>query len=359
MQIKKIEHNRPSTDWKESQAADLVIESGWLAQGKKTTEFENNFCNYLGIKNKCAVAVSNGTSALYISLLVLNLPKKSEIIIPSYTCSALLNAIYLADLTPIVADVNLIDFNLDISSVQEKVSSSTSAIIIPHTFGFPAKIEFFLSLKNKGVYLIEDCATAIGSKISNKPVGTLCDIAIYSFYASKFITTGNGGMIVSENEALIKSAFEYREFDGNNKYKKKFNFQMTDIQSSIGIEQLKKINLFLERRNVFAEQYKTLCFEKGWDFQHPQSLNILPNNYRFVLKLESSEVSELQVYLNNKNISAIIPIEKFELLHNYLKLQPNAYPNAELISSTTLSIPMYPALTDQEFSHVLKTLKKY
>jgi len=359
MQINKITHNKPWLEVEESNAVSSNVYSGWIAQGKKTKEFEDNICDYLNLNRNHAVAVSNGTSALYISLLVLNLPKYSEVIIPSYVCSAVLNAIYMANLTPVLVDVNPIDFNLDINIVESKICQATNAIIIPHMYGTPVYIESFLKFKTKGIFIIEDCATAIGAKVKDNYVGTLGDVAIFSFYASKFLTTGNGGMVVSQNIDLINKVRDYREFDGVDNYQKRFNFQITDIQSALGIEQLKKIESFLERRKYFAQQYSDLCNKKGWDHQRPLQGDIHPNNYRFVVKLRKREILDLKKYLLKENIDSIIPIEKFELLHNYLKLDNNEFLTSELLSETTLSIPIYPALLDIEFNYIIETLNKY
>lgn len=202
MQINKIPHNKPWLGVDESNAVSSTVNSGWIAQGEKTKELENNVCDYISISRNHAVAVTNGTTALFLCLQVLNLPKFSEVIIPSYVCSAVLNAIYLADLTPILVDVNPIDFNLDINIVESKISKTTKAIIIPHMYGTPVNIEPFLKFKTKEIFIIEDCATAIGAKIKDNYVGIMGDLAIFSFYASKFLTTGNGGMVVSKKSKI-------------------------------------------------------------------------------------------------------------------------------------------------------------
>jgi perosamine synthetase len=359
MQISNIAHNKPFLGLEEANIASSVIESGWLAQGIKTKEFENAICAYLNIASNHAVAVSNGTSALYISLQILNLPKNSEVIIPTYVCSSLLNAIYMADLIPVVVDVNPIDFNIDINIVDAKITSKTRVIIIPHTYGVPLDIKAFSKYKLNGIFIIEDCATAIGAKIGDYYAGTFGDIAIFSFYASKFLTCGNGGMVVSNNIELINKARDYREFDGVDTYHKRFNFKITDIQAAIGIEQLKKIDGFLIRRKNFAKQYSDVCKIKGWDYQTTLGVELLANNYRFVLKLEKKERENLKQYLNKNKVCSIVPTENFELLHNYLKLDKCDYQVAETLAESTLSIPIYPALKDIEFNYIIRLLKKY
>ena len=301
--MNNIAHNKPNLGHEEANAASDVIQSGWVSQGVKTIEFENCICNYLGFNKNSAVAVSNGTAALYLSLHVLNLPELSEVIIPSYVCSSLLNAIYMANLTPIIVDVNPIDFNIDLSNIESKITDNTKVIIIPHIYGMPVDVSKLAQLKQKGIFIIEDCATAIGSKIGDQFVGTFGDISIFSFYASKFLTCGNGGMIVSKNSNIIKKIRDYIDFDGVKSYHKRFNFKISDIQSSIGIEQLKKIDAFIYRRGKFADEYKNICKFKGWDFQTSLSPKNKSNNYRFVIKIYENERDNLKQYLTTSQLS--------------------------------------------------------
>lgn len=357
--MKKIQHNKPSLDVEESSAISTVISSGWVAQGQKVVEFENDFCDLLNVDYGHSVAVSSGTAALYISLKIFDFPKHSEVIIPSYVCSALLNAIYMANLVPILVDVNPTDFNVNYRDVIVSLSEKTKAVIIPHMYGVPADIRLFQDLKRQGIIIIEDCATAIGSYISDKHVGTFGDISIFSLYASKFITCGNGGVIVSTDEELVIKARDYREFDCTDTYKPRFNFQLTDIQAVMGSIQLSKVDSFLERRNDFFDIYSGLCVEKGFEFHQPLQKDLTQNNYRFILKLESNKRSKLQQYLTKSNIGTIIPIEKYELLHNYLNLSDVSFEHSEKIAETTLSLPIYPTLTDIEFSYILEKVKRF
>lgn len=354
-----IPHNKPSLGIEEIQAVTDVISASWIAQGEKTIEFENSVSSFLGFSKDNSAAVSNGTTAIYLVLKALNLEKKSEVILPSYVCSALLNAIYMANLIPILVDVNEVDFNISFEAVEENISANTKVIILPHAYGMPANISEFIKLRDSGIFILEDCATAIGSKINNQYVGTWGDATIFSFYASKFITCGTGGMIVSKNEKLIASIKAYLSFDGVTCYKPRFNFQFSDLQATMGIAQLSKISFFLKRRENFAKQYRTLSDKKGWEYQRPVAEGVSPNYYRFVLKLPHKEIVFLKDYLRAKGIKTIVPIENFELLHNYLKLDENRFPISEKLSNETLSLPIYPKLTDSEFEYIIEKIKEF
>jgi len=351
-----IPHNKPCLDEKEAEAIKEVIESGWIVQGEKVKQFEDATCKYVGLKPGFAVAFSNGTSAIFLALKILGINSPSdEVIIPSYLCSAVLNAIFLCGAKPVIVDVDNIDFNISYTEIKRKINKNTKAIIIPHTFGVPADVP---SVKELGIPIIEDCAQALGSKINDTHVGLFGDIGIFSFYASKVITTGNGGMLFSRKSEYIERAMDYREFDGREEYYPSFNFQMTDIQAAMGIIQLNKLNEFLENRKKIAKKYLETCQERNWNYQKPKNKRFLQNWYRFVLKADHSLIFKLQDTLSNSGIQCIIPIEDWELLSNYLKLDPIGFKNSETIAKSTLSLPIFPDLIKHEnFDKIIELLK--
>lgn len=336
-----IQHNKPMIGEKEKNAVSEVIDSGWVACGEKVKKFENNMCEYLGLENGHATAVNSGTSALYLALKALNVKQSDEVIIPSYVCTALLNAVNMIGATPIICDVDSYDFNISFNLIKNVMSSRIKAIIVPHMYGIPADI---YKIKTLGIPIIEDCAQALGSKINNEHVGIIGDIAIFSFYATKVITTGYGGMIVSKNIEYINVIKDYIDFDCRENYYPRFNFKMSDINAAMGIVQLNKIDTFLQHRKQIAEKYEEVCKTKGWTYLKSQSNSFTINNFRFIIKGKKEFISNLKEYLEQNGINTIIPIEKWELLHNYLKLDKGNYPNSEIISQTTLSLPIYPQL---------------
>ncbi len=359
-----IFHNKPTLGHEEIKAVKDVIKSGWLVQGKKTEEFENELCRYIGLQEGDGVALSSGAAALYVALKVLGVKRNDEVIVPTYVCTSLLNAVYLAQAKPVVVDVNENDFNISLPKIKEKINKKTKAIIAPHMFGVPADI---ISMKKElDVPIIEDCATAIGSKIGEKYAGIFADISIFSFYASKMIATGQGGMFVSKNQDYIRKARDFIDFDlgkgkerGKRTFYPRFNFEITDIQSALGIVQFKKIGKFLRKRSQIAKDYEEICKIKGWDFQKPSKDNFYPNNYRFVIKSDEKTVGNLHRYLKARGIETIIPIENWELLHRFLGQNPQDFPVSEKITKTTLSLPIYPSLSDKEIRKIKSALMAY
>ena len=341
MESDHIPHNRPTLGEEEIAAVEEVIRSGWIAQGDKVRVFENHLCDYLGLPENQGVALSSGSAALFVALKILDIPLQSEVIIPTYVCSALLNAVFLAGLQPVLADVEETDFNLTVEAAANKITDKTGAIIVPHMFGCPADIS---GLTGLGPPVIEDCATALGSTVGGRAVGTFGEAAVFSFYASKVIATGQGGMLVSKNGPLAERARDYREFDGCEIYYPRFNFHLSDLQATVGIAQLNKLPDFLKARNTIAGEYERIGHEKGWSFQRARSNDYSPNRYRFVIRAENRIIETIRNKLAARNIDTIVPIERRELLHNYLKEDARLFPVAERLSRTTLSLPIYPEI---------------
>lgn len=351
--MKIILHNKPSINQKEVQAVSRVLKSGWLAQGSQVAAFENELCGYLGFKPGFSLAFSSGTAALFVALISLGVGENDEVIIPSYLCSAVLNAIYLARAKPRLVDVKPDDFNISFKETRKKINKKTRAIIVPHIFGLPADIAPFLTLK---IPVIEDCAQAIGAKLQSKPVGTFGKAAIFSFYASKVIATGYGGMVFSRDKQFLARVKDYREFDCRKRYKPRFNFQLSDIEAALGRVQLRKLPSFLKKREEIARQYyKILPPDKAWP--PANSPNKQANFYRFLVR--TNKPGELKKFLEARGIKTIIPIATDELLHRYLGKSSRHFPVSERVAKTTLSLPVYPGLTSPEIKTIKAGLKEY
>lgn len=348
-----IPHNKPSIGLEESQAIVEVISSGWIAPGEKVKQFEQAFAAYVGAKH--AVAVSSGTAALTVALKALDMIWGNEIIISTYACAAIINAIHLIIGTyPYLVDVDKSDFNIDIDNIEKALLYKRDCIIIPHIYGVPVGIQQF---KQFGLPIIEDCAQALGSYINDKHVGTFGDIGIFSFGPSKMITTGSGGMLVTNNKDLADRARDYINYDGREEYKPRFNFAMNDLQAAMGLVQLKKLDQFLLDRKTMAKLYKDICHIKNWNYQGKNINFYDKNHYRFVLI--GDFVYRLKQHLADNEITAIVPIERWELLHNYLGMDASGYPNAEHISTNTLSLPIWPDLLENGFEKVMQTLRSF
>ena len=349
-----IPHNRPTLSQRDSDAIASVIASGYVAQGKQVAAFERRMADYVGLKYGCAL--SSGTASLFVALKVAGVQTGDKVIIPTYVCSALLNSIYMMGGQPVLLDVDKDNFNIIWTQMLDAIDEHTKAVIVPHIHGLPAYID--KGSLPQGVTLIEDCATAVNSFVEyngeRMHVGHIGHMAVFSFYATKYFTCGQGGMICTDDEGLYKSIVDYRDFDCCVTYIPRFNLQMTDIQAAMGLSQMERLQEFASRRNEIAAAYRDICNQKGWKYQG------CGNNYRFIIKFDSStKRDELMRVMEQNDIRCIIPIERYELLHNYLHLDAKHYPNAEEIASRTLSLPIYPLLTDEELERITNILRTF
>jgi perosamine synthetase len=338
MSSNSISHNRPTLGTEEELAAQCIIRSGWLSQGEEVVKFEKAFCDFVGLPHFHAVAVSSGTAALYLALLVLN-AKDKKVAFPSYVCAAVRYAVNMAQGHEVVIDTEANTPNVSIGSLNK---SGCDISIVPHMYGIPVEMD-----KIRSKYIIEDCCQALGATLKGKSVGLHGDVGVFSFYATKLITSGGqGGMIISKNKSLIDEIKDYREFDMRHDKKMRFNFQMTDLQATIGIEQLKKLPAFLKRREEIYNMY----IDAGLSLQ-PDKTAIGSKPIRFRAILITDQPQNIIKKLANDNIKAIIPIEDWELLA--------ATPNALKYTLQTVSLPIYPGLTNDQVKYIINKLKSY
>ena len=332
-----IPHNKPTIGTEEELAALRVLRSGLLSQDSEIESFENEFCDFIGLPKGHAVAVSSGTAALYLALWILEGDKKM-ISFPGYVCSALRNATNM-----IGGNEEIIDIEKESPNIKFKKIKKESIVIIPHMYGIPVDVT-----KIQNMNIIEDCAQSLGAKINGISVGLYGNAGIFSFYATKLMTSGgHGGMYVSKDKKLVDRVRDYREVDYRNDQKKRFNFQMTEIQAVIGREQLKKLPKFLERREEIFQKYKKAGLEL-LDIGENQN-HLSPVRYRAVIKTE--EPNKIIKTLESIGVKAIVPTEDWELLGKHKLL-----PNAVELSRKTVSLPIYPTLTDQEIDIILSSI---
>jgi perosamine synthetase len=333
-----IQHNRPVLGEEESEAAARVLASGWVAQGPEVEALEAAFCDFLGLPDGHAVAVSSGTAALFLALHVLGVKGKT-VALPVYSCAALSNAAALAGAHPVFLDVAPGQPNLAIGHLSQV---QADVVIAAHMFGIPMAVG---GLGNTVV--VEDCAQALGASVNGVPVGLLGAIAAFSFSATKLMTSGGqGGMVASRDRALADAARDYRQFDQRRDRIRRFNFQMTDMQAAVGRVQLKRLSQFLSRRSDIFARYKA----NGIKLLEPSDHGAVPVRYRAVFRHEKP--IEVIQELADRSISAIVPIEDWELLD-----EPGRHPHALELSRSTVSLPIHPALQDEEIDRVCDALR--
>lgn len=367
-----------------------VLSGGQYVMGENVNEFEKEFCEYLDIKN--AISVANGTEALIIALKALGIGEGDEVITTPYTFFATSESISSVGAVPVFADVRLDTFNIDFSKIEEKITSKTKAIMPVHIFGQPCDMDEINEIaKTHGLYVIEDAAQAVGSEYKRRMIGTLSDIAVFSFFPTKNLgCAGDGGIIVTDNDKLatickalrIHGSGEdgHKAFNILNKTNKNIaidnitdnkiynsmkyynylighNSRLDEIQAAILRVKLKRLDKWNNKRRENAKYYNECLedinlitpFENKY-VKHIYHLYVLQSEYR----------SKIASGLNDKGISIGIyyPIPlHLQKAHINLGYKKGDMPNAEYLSNRTFAIPMCAELTEEERAYIVKHLK--
>ncbi len=369
----------PSIGEEEISEVCQSMRSGWVGTGPKVKRFEEMFKKF---KNcRYAIAVSSCTAALHLSLLVLKIKRGHDVITSPLTFASTANSIVHAGARPVFADVKLETMNIDPVAVEKKINRKTKAIIPVHLSGRPCEMDALIELANRfHLRVIEDAAHAIESSYKGKPIGTMGDLGCFSFYVTKNITTVEGGMVVTDQDefanrikslalhGLTEDAWQRFSDEGFKHYQvvcAGFKYNMTDIQASIGIHQLEKIETKAQRRKEIWEIYNQ-SFRKlplilpaptPSDQRHAYHL------YTPLLDLERVRCTrdEFLQALHKENIGAGIHYVSLHLHPFYQETygyRRGEFPNAEFISDRTFSLPFSAKLTDQDVEDVMKAVKK-
>jgi dTDP-4-amino-4,6-dideoxygalactose transaminase len=343
---KKIPHSRPTLDEADRQAVLDVLQTGRLVQGEQAAGFEADMSAMIGVSH--AAAVSSGTAALHLALVALGAGDGDEVICPSYVCSALLHAVRCVKATPVIADIERDTFNIDVRDVKKRMTARTKAIIVPHLFGLPADVAELTSL---GIPVIEDCAQSLGSHYRDRYTGSFGVVSMFSFYATKIIAAGEGGMLLSRDAGLIEKIRDLRDYDEREDDALRYNYKMTDMQAALGRSQLRKIDGFIQRRKEIAGHYDLILKKMGLPIPvvPPERGHIY---YRYVILLD-----QLQAFMEFMDQSEVVcrrPV--FKPLHRYLGL--SGYSVTEDIWKRAVSIPIYPSLTERELSVIVESMSQ-
>lgn len=355
------------------------LRSGWLTTGPKVKQFEENFARYVGCSH--AVAVNSGTAALHLALDAVGIKEGDEVIVPTMTFAATAEVVLYLKAKPVLVDCRLDTFNIDPDQIERRVTNRTKAIIPVHMGGQPCEMDQILEIaRNHKLKVIEDAAHALPACYQGKRVGIISDITCFSFYATKTMTTGEGGMATTENpewadrmrimslHGISKDAWKRYTAEGSWYYEilyPGYKYNLTDIAAAIGIEQLKKCDRFWEaRKNIAAaydESFSNLPEIRmpscGPDVQHAWHLYVIQ------LELERLRISrnEFIEALKKEGIGTsvhFIPLHLHPYYRNTFGYEPRDFPNASAVFERIVSLPIYPKMTEGDVQHVIGAVRK-
>jgi perosamine synthetase len=341
-----VRHSCPALDEAEGHALRGVLASGHLAQGPQVAAFEEEVGRFLTLSP--GVATSSGTAALHLALLSLGVGAGDEVLLPAYVCSAPLLAVSHAGAVPVLVDVDPVTGNMDPLDLKKRLTRRSKAIIVVHLFGMPAAVKESLA---PGLPVIEDCAQALGAWQQERKVGTFGDLAVCSFYATKLITTGEGGMLLGRDPSVLQRARDLREYDKKDTFAVRFNYKMTDIQAVMGRVQLGKLGRFLSRREALAEVYTARLAASSRCILPPHTQGRI--YYRYVVSVPQNP-AVLIPRLFDRGVEAARPV--YRPLHHYL--EQKGYPGADEAWSTHLSLPLHPSLVPDQVLEVCRAFQE-
>lgn len=370
-----IPYGRQSINEQDIEAVVNVLKSDYLTTGPKIAEFERKVADYTGAKY--AVAVANGTAALHAACYAAGIGEGDEVITTPITFAASSNCVLYCGGTPVFADIDPETYNISSVDIERKITSKTKAIIAVHFTGQPCEMDQIHEIADKhNLIVIEDGAHALGAVYKGKRVGTLSDMTTFSFHPVKHITTGEGGMILTDNPKLYERLKLFRTHgitreenlltknDGPWYYEQRdlgFNYRITDIQCALGTSQMDRLPGFLEKRKKIAEQYNE-AFAGNNQIQLPYQKEGCDNAWHlYVIRVKNGNRKEVFEKLRAAGIGVnvhYIPVYQhpYYRSHGYAQV---VCPNAEEYYKECISLPMYPDLKEEEQEYVIKKVLEY
>jgi len=363
-------------DQREFEAVNKIIASKWLTMGEVTKAFEDEFARSIGVKH--AIAVVNGTAALHLAIKGLGITNGDEVIVPSLTFVATANAVIYVNAKPIFADIASSDnWNISPEDIEKKISSRTKAIIVMHYGGYPCDMDSINSIAKKhNLFVIEDAAHAPGAEYNGNKCGSLGDVACFSFFSNKNMTTGEGGMITTEDDALSKKirlmrshgmtsltldrykghAFSYDVIELG------YNYRIDEIRSALGLVQLNKLEANNQKREVLTNRYRKNLAEINWLSSPFKNQSNKPAYHLFPILCPKVKREDFMKYLRSRGIQTSIhypPVHLFSFYRQNFSTKEGDLPLTEAIARKEVTLPMSPILTIENIDRIVEEIKSY
>jgi perosamine synthetase len=366
--LKIIQINKPLLDEEEIEAVAQVLRSGVLTSraqsGSMVGKFEKAFAHFVEAKH--AFAVNSGTAALHLSLLASRVGHGDEVIVPSFSFVATAETVVLAGAKPVFADIDPESYNIDPETIRKAITKRTKAIVPVDIFGLPADTKPIREIADEhGLTVVEDAAQAHGARYRGKPAGSFADLACWSFYASKNMTTGEGGMITTDSDEFAERLLYMRTHGETGEYFATMiggNFRMPEVEAAIGRVQLRKLPLFLKMRRRNAEGLLSRLEGLNW-----LQLPAVPRGYEhswylFTIRLREADAKRrdrIVIELRERGIGATVyyptPIHDMPFYRGFCRQR---LPNTEKAAKQVLSLPVHPGVTMEQIDHIASSVKK-
>jgi perosamine synthetase len=359
----KIPVYEPFLNGNEKKYVNDCLDSTWISsKGKYINLFEDAFSKYIGAKYSASVC--NGTVALHVALLALGIGENDEVIVPTLTYIASVNAISYTGAKPVFVDSEYDTWQISPTDVTRKITSKTKAILAVHLYGHPCEMHTLQAIcKEHNLFLIEDCAEAIGALYNNKHVGTFGDISTFSFFGNKTITTGEGGMVVTNDETLHDRVVHFKG-QGLAMHRQYwhdvigYNYRMTNICAAIGLAQLEEINTIIEKKLLIAKYYKEGIKSLPLSF-HEEYGDVRHSYWMCSVVVENPEQrDQLRSHLESFNIETrpvFYPVHTMPMYSQKFE----RHVNAEKIGWRGLNLPSFPSLTKENQNFIIDTIKDF
>lgn len=354
---------RPSLCGNEKKYVDDCMDTTWISsKGEYVNKFEKEFASYIGVDY--ATGVCNGTVAISLALAALGIGQGDEVIVPTFTYIASVNPIVQLGATPIFVDSCRDTWQIDPEDVKKKITSKTKAIIVVHLYGHPCDMDEIMKIaKQNNIFVVEDCAEAIGSKYKGKMVGSFGDISAFSFFGNKTITCGEGGMVVTNDSTLADRAARLKG-QGLAKYREYwhdmigYNYRMTNIQAAIGLAQLEQVDKFIDMKQNVAKYYKEHL--EGLPVEIHKSVGDVLHTYwmNSILVEKTEERDKLREHLKNAGIETRPTFYPIHTMPMY-SIRYQKHSVAEDISLRGINLPSFPLLSEEELSYICKSIREY
>ena len=365
--MKIIPISRPYLGNLEKDYCNDAINSNWISSsGYYVKKFENEFSKFNG--SKFSTSVSNGSVALILALKALNISYGDEVLVPDLTFVASINSIIHVGAKPVIVNVNLENWTIDVEDIKRKITKKTKAIIVVHLYGSVVDIKSLKKIfKNKKIKIIEDCAEAHGAKYKKINVGNFSDISCFSFFANKIFSTGEGGICLTNNKQLFKRLQLLRNQGLSQKTKYLpldigFNFRMTNIQAAIGYAQIKRSKKILSDRERIKKKYDQFLLSVRHKIIKQKNFHNSNNvNWIYTIIIKNTNVLKLQKYLDKKKIETrpiFFPFSENKIYKKYYKSRMSSK-NAKFIHKYGISLPTYYGLKNKEIKYICDQIIKF